>query len=42
MATTKEPLSASTNGKHIKVAATATAGTTIHTAVTGTDDWESF
>ncbi len=29
-------LSGSTNGKQIKVAATATPGTTIHTAVTGT------
>ena len=34
----KELLSASTNGKGIKVAATATAGTLIHTAVTGTTD----
>ena len=32
----KELLSASTNGKGILVAATATAGTTIHTAVSGT------
>lgn len=32
----KQLLSGSTNGKGIKVAATATAGTTIHTAVAGT------
>jgi hypothetical protein len=32
----KQLLSGSTNGKGIKVAATATAGTTIHTAVSGT------
>jgi len=31
-------LSASTNGRQIKVAATATAGTLLHTAVSGTDD----
>lgn len=34
----KELLSGSTNGKQIKVGATATPGTTIHTAVTGTTD----
>jgi hypothetical protein len=33
---TKVLLSGSTNGKAIKVAQTATAGTTIHTAVSGT------
>lgn len=33
---TKDMLSGSTNGKPIKVAATATLGTTIHTAVAGT------
>jgi hypothetical protein len=32
----KQLLSGSTNGKGIKVVATATAGTTIHTAVSGT------
>jgi len=32
MAITKQFLSASTNGRPVKVAATATAGTTIHTA----------
>lgn len=34
----KRKLSGSTNGRGIKVAATATAGTTIHTAVSGTTD----
>jgi hypothetical protein len=33
---TRALLSGSTNGKNIKVAATATLGTTIHTAVSGT------
>lgn len=33
-----ELLSGSTNGKAIKVAATSTPGTTIHTAVSGTTD----
>lgn len=33
---TKLPLSGSTNGRMVKVAATATAGTTIHTAGSGT------
>src|SRR3990167_11251367 len=33
---TKRKLSGSTDGKQIKVVATATAGTTIHTAVAGT------
>lgn len=36
MAATFGLLSASTNGKQIKVVATATAGTTIHTATAGT------
>jgi hypothetical protein len=35
---TKRLLSNSTNGKQIKVAATTTAGTAIHTAVAGTGD----
>lgn len=39
---TKEKLSGSTNGKPIKVAATATLGTTIHTAVAGTSDWDEI
>jgi hypothetical protein len=34
----KLPLSGSTNGKAIKVAAVATLGTTLHTAVAGTSD----
>jgi hypothetical protein len=36
----KIPLSGSTNGKGILVAATATAGTLIHTAVTGTSSFD--
>ena len=36
----KQKLSGSTNGKGIKVTATATAGTTIHTAIAGTSDWD--
>ena len=36
----KQLLSGSTNGKAIKVAATATAGTTIHTAVSGTASFD--
>lgn len=36
----KIALSGSTNGKGIKVVATGTPGTTIHTAVSGTDDWD--
>lgn len=38
----KQLLSGSTNGKQIKVAATATPGTTIHTAVTGTSDFDEI
>jgi len=38
----KELLSGGTNGKNIKVAATASAGTTIHTAVAGTTDLEEI
>jgi hypothetical protein len=38
----KLPLSGSTNGKPIKVAATATLGTTIHTAVSGTSDFDEI
>lgn len=37
---TKRVLSGSTNGRMIKVVATSSAGTTIHTAVTGTDDFD--
>jgi len=36
----KNLLSGSTNGKHIKVAATATAGTLIHTAISGTSGFD--
>lgn len=36
----KQLLSASTNGKGILVAATATAGTLIHTAVSGTSSFD--
>lgn len=38
----KIALSGSTNGKQIKVAATATPGTTIHTAVTGTTNFDEI
>ena len=37
---TKKLLSGSTSGKGIKVAATATPGTLIHTAVAGTTDFD--
>lgn len=36
----RQLLSGSTNGKPIKVAATATPGTTIHTAVSGTSSFD--
>ena len=39
---TKRILSGSTNGKGILVAAIATLGTTIHTAVTGTTDMDEI
>ena len=39
---TKTNLSASVNGKQIKVSASATAGTLIHTAVSGTSDWDEI
>jgi hypothetical protein len=39
---TKRALSGSTNGKQIKVVQTSTPGTTIHTAVTGTSDWDEI
>lgn len=38
----KQLLSGSTNGKAVKVAATATAGTLIHTAVTGTTNLDEI
>lgn len=37
---TKDKLSGSTNAKNIKVVATATAGTLIHTAVAGTTSFD--
>lgn len=40
MAYTRVLLSGSTNGRGIKVVQTATAGTTIHTAVTGATDMD--
>ncbi len=40
MAFSKVVLSGSTNGKLIKVAATATLGTAIHTAVSGTSQFD--
>ncbi len=40
MAYTRALLSGSTNGRGIKVVQTATAGTTIHTAVAGTTDMD--
>ena len=40
MAIARQLLSASTNGKAIKVVATASTGTTIHTAVSGTTSWD--
>ena len=38
----KQLLSGGTNGKNIKVVATATAGTDIHTAVSGTSDMDEI
>lgn len=38
----KQLLSGSTNGRNIKVAATATPGTTIHTAVSGTSSFDEI
>jgi len=38
----KNDLSGSTTGRGILVAATATLGTTIHTAVTGTDNFDEI
>jgi hypothetical protein len=39
---TKHKLSASTNGKNIKVVATSSPGTLIHTAVSGTSAWDEI
>lgn len=38
----KIPLSGSTNGRGVPVAATATPGTVVHTAVTGTTDLDEI
>lgn len=38
----KVKLSGSTNGKPIKIVATSTPGTTIHTAVAGSSDWDEI
>ncbi len=38
----RQLLSGSTNGKAIKVVATATAGTTIHTAIAGTTSFDEI
>jgi hypothetical protein len=42
MTLTKVKLSSSTDGKGIKIAQTATAGTAIHTAVSGTTDLDEI
>lgn len=39
---TKQKFSGSTNGRQIKVAATATPGTLIHTSVAGLVDWDEI
>jgi len=39
---TKNKLSGSTNGRGVKVVATATLGTTIHTAVAGTSSFDEI
>lgn len=39
---TRVLLSGSTNGRAVKVAATATAGTLIHTSATGTTTWDEI
>lgn len=39
---TKQLLSESTNGKQIKITTTATPGTLIHTAVSGTTDYDEI
>lgn len=38
----RNKLSGSTDGKPIKIVATATTGTTIHTAVSGTSAWDEI
>ena len=42
MSTPRQLLSGSTNGKPIKIAATATLGTTIHTAIAGTSGMDEI
>jgi hypothetical protein len=42
MAITKRKLSESTNGKNIKIAATATPGTLVHTAYSGEDGFDEI
>lgn len=42
MTISKIPLSGSTNGKNIKIAATATAGTLLHTAQAGTTYYDEI
>jgi len=37
---TKQKLSGSTNGKGILIATSGSTGTTVHTAVSGTSDWD--
>lgn len=39
---TKTKLSGSTNGRSVKVVATGTPGTLVHTAVTGTTNWDEI
>ncbi len=41
-AVTKNKLSGSTNGRGIKVVATSSVGTTIHTSVSGTSSWDEI
>lgn len=38
----RQLLSGSTNGKPIKIAATSTAGTTVHTAIAGTTSYDEI
>lgn len=38
----KRLLSGSTNGRNVKIVATTTPGTTVHTAVTGTTDFDEI
>lgn len=38
----KQPISGASNGLPVKVVATASSGTTIHTAVSGTSSWDEI